>query len=66
MWLEAIKGDVTHETSRAAMTCYQFLVDCYFRPEKSYQHKAYPGVNRSLNALINVMIVHLKSKLPLP
>ena len=40
--MEAIEGDATHETSGAAMTCYQFVENCYLKLGKSYQKSVEP------------------------
>lgn len=65
MQLEVIEGDVIHETRGAAMTCYQFVKTAtVLNRKKSYQIEAQHKVNRSLNAVIEVMIAKLGKELP--
>lgn len=35
----SIEGDVTHDTSDAALTCHQFVENCYLKPEKNTRTK---------------------------
>ena len=54
-----------HETRGAAMTCYQFVKTAtVLNRKKSYQIEAQYKVNRSWNAVIEVMIAKLGKELP--
>ena len=47
--MEAIEGDATHETSGAAMTCYQFVENCYLKLGKATRNQLSPMQVLELN-----------------